>query len=137
VNRSAPGQRRRLATGIATIELVVAMGILASVMLPLAFGFAQEQRLARGYYFRAVAMEIVDGEMEVLLAGEWRTYPKGQHSYHVRAEAAKNLPPGQFLLSIEGAQVRLEWRPGKPGQGGTVTRVGSLPVEPQGKAREK
>ena len=136
MNRTTPGRRRHLAMGIATIELVVAMGILASVMLPLAFSFVQEQRLARAYYFRAVAMEIVDGEMEVLLAGEWRAYPKGQHTYTVRAGAAKNLPPGQFILAIEDTQVRLEWRPGKVGQGGTVTRVAALAAEPQQKERE-
>ncbi len=128
VNRPASPRRTRLTAGIVTLELVVAMGILASVMLPVAYSVLREQRLARALYYRAVAMEIVDGEMEVLRAGEWRAYARGQHQYQVRAEAAKNLPPGRFLLSLNESQVRLEWRPRKPGQGGAVTRVASIPA---------
>jgi hypothetical protein len=135
VNRRASRHRARLVTGIVTLELVVAMGILASVMLPVAYSVVREQRLARAYYYRAVAMEIVDGEMEVLLAGEWQTYSRGQHEYRVRAEAAKNLPPGRFLLSLNESQVRLEWRPRKPGQGGAVTRVASIPARLETKTK--
>jgi hypothetical protein len=127
----APYEPRRRAAGMVAFELVVAMGILATVMLPLAFSFVQEQRLARAYYFRAIAMEIVDGEMEVLRNGEWRAYSHGPQAYPVRAESAKNLPPGQFLLSINDDQVRLEWHPRKPGQGGTVTRVAPVATKPQ------
>jgi hypothetical protein len=131
VNGRAPYEPRRRAAGVVTFELVVAMGILAAVMLPLAFSFVQEQRLARAYYYRAIAMEIVDGEMEVLLNGEWRGYSQGPQAYPVRAESAKNLPPGQFLLSIDDDQIRLEWRPRKPGQGGAVTRVAPVATKPQ------
>src|SRR4051812_5831750 len=108
------------------IEMVVAMAILASVMLPLAFSFIQEQRLARLYYFRAVAIEIIDGEMEVLMAGEWRGFSKGAHEYHVHANASRNLPPGHFLLSLDDTQLRLEWRPAKRGKGGPVWRAAPI-----------
>ena len=104
------------------IELVVAMGILAATVIPLAYSFAQEQHLCRVYYYRAVAMEIVDGEMEALVAGEWRTFGDGVVPYPVRADAAKNLPPGKFVLSVRGRQLRLEWRPDSPRNGAPVVR---------------
>ncbi|MBM3832729.1 MAG: hypothetical protein FJ403_05540 [Verrucomicrobia bacterium] len=49
--------------GSLTVELVVAMGILAAVMIPVGFSFAYEQKLCRAYYLAAVVMEIIDGEM--------------------------------------------------------------------------
>jgi hypothetical protein len=111
---------------LATMELVVAIGILFAAMLPMAFSFVQEQRMARAYYYRAVAMEIIDGEMEVLAAGEWRSFPPGRQPYHVRGQAATNLPPGQFLLTVEPPRVQLEWQPGKPRQGGPVSRQAAV-----------
>jgi hypothetical protein len=60
--------------------------------------------------------------MEILVAGEWRKYREGTQPLTVRAESARNLPPGRFLLSREEKRLRLEWRPDKLGQGGTVTR---------------
>jgi hypothetical protein len=104
------------------IELVVAMGILTATVIPLAYSFVQEQRLCRVYYYRAVAMEIVDGEMEVLAAGDWRSFKEGTHPYAVTAEAAKNLPPGKFVLSVRGGQLRLEWRPDSLRNGAPVVR---------------
>jgi hypothetical protein len=104
------------------IELVVAMGILMAAVVPLAYSFVQEQRLCRVYYWRAVAMEVVDGEMEVLTSGEWHNFEGGTHPYTVTAEAAKNLPPGKFALSVHGQQLRLEWRPDSPRNGAPVVR---------------
>jgi len=108
--------------GSLMIELVLAMGILTATVIPLAYSFAQEQRACRVYYWRAVAMEIVDSEMEVLVAGEWRAFAAGTSDYPVRAGAATNLPPGQFLLTLAGRKVRLEWRPAVKHHGGPVVR---------------
>ena len=113
--------------GSVLIELVVAMGILTSVMLPIAFSYTLELRTVRAQYFRAVAMEIVDGEMEILLAGEWQTLASGQHRYPVHAPAATNLPPGQFTVSFDGQAIQLEWRAVKAGHGGAVSRSAQIP----------
>lgn len=129
--RFAPDQRLRRSAGAVTLELVVAIGILLTVMLPLAYSFVQEQRLARAYYIRAIAMQIVDGEAEALAAGGWRAFPKGQHSYAVAAGAAVNLPPGNFTLTIGDTDARLEWRPARANQGGPVTRA--IPLGEKGK----
>jgi hypothetical protein len=113
--------------GFLTTELVVAMAILIVAMFPLSYDFLRERQLARACYYRAVAMEIVDGEMEVLRAGEWRTFGEGSRPYRVRAESARNLPPGRFELTREGKRLRLEWRPDKRGKGGRVSREVTLP----------
>ena len=112
--------------GWLTTELVVAMGILTVTMLPLAFSFVSEMKLCRAYYYRAVAMEIVDGEMEILAAGEWRAFEPGTQTYAVRAESAKVLPPGRFVLIVENERVRLEWLPDKKDKGGRVVREARL-----------
>ena len=114
----ARGRRR----GSLMVELLVAMAILAGALLPLAYSFGSEKRLARAAYQRAVALEMVDGEMEILAAGEWRAYPAGRSEYPVHAAAATNLPPGRFVLTIEGSKVRLEWRPAVKRHGGAVVR---------------
>lgn len=108
--------------GALITEWVVAMGILAVVMLPLAFSFNQESKLCRAAYFKAAALEIIDGEMEVLAAGEWRAYKPGPQEYSVSARAATNLPPGAFRLTLADGQARLEWIPKSRGHGATVAR---------------
>jgi len=98
------------AAGSALIaELIVAMAILVAAVFPLSLSFFNDARALRAEYCRAVAMEIVDGEMEILMAGEWRAYSEGTHVYLVQAEAARNLPPGQFQLTRTGNHIRLEW----------------------------
>jgi hypothetical protein len=118
--------RRRRQHGALMVELLVALAILAGVLLPLAYSFVSERRLARGCYQRAVAMEIVDGEMEALLAGEWRAFTPGVHDYTVHAGAATNLPPGRFILSVQSDKLRLRWQPAVKDRGGPVTREAML-----------
>jgi hypothetical protein len=108
--------------GSLMLDLTLALSILATAFIPLAFSFAREQRLCRGYYHRAVAMEIVDGEMAVLVAGEWKEFSQGEQDYPVRAEAARNLPAGRFVLTVDGKRLRLEWRGAKTLPGGPVRR---------------
>jgi hypothetical protein len=109
------------------LECIVALGILISVMIPISFSFVSEHRACRASYYRAVAMELVDGEMEILRAGEWRHFPHGSQTYSIHSAAAGNLPPGQFVLTVEQHVVRLEWQPGAKDQGGKVTRETILP----------
>lgn len=108
--------------GVLMAELLVAIALLVGALLPLAYSIASEKRLARSYYQRAVAMEIVDGELELLAAGAWKSFPVGTQPYVVHANAATNLPPGEFLLTIEPAKLRLEWKPALSAHGGKVGR---------------
>ena len=108
------------------VELMVALVLLMGVLLPLAYSFSSERRLARAYYNRAVAMEIVDGEMEALLAGERRAFQPGTHDYKVHCGAATNLPPGRFILTVEPGKLRLRWQPAGKDRGGAVTREASI-----------
>ena len=118
---NVPRQRGALAT-----DLMIALSIFTIVMLPVAFSIIHEQKLARIYYHQAIAMEIVDGEMEVLRAGEWRAFQPGVQAYPVRAEAAKNLPHGTFLLTLTSDRVRLEWLPDRKQEGGKLFREAPL-----------
>jgi len=122
VESLAKTRRRARERGSLMVELLVAMALLTGILFPVAYSVAKEKRLARATYQRAVAMEIVDGEIEVLAAGEWRAYTAGTQEYRVRAGAATNLPPGRFLLSIDPVKVRLEWRPAVQMHGGPVVR---------------
>lgn len=96
--------------GFLMMDLIIGMAILTLAIVPLAFSFAHEQQLLRAEYFRTVAVEIVDGEMEVLVAGEWRDLPDGTQVYTVRANAAAHLPSGHFQLTKAGKHLRLEWK---------------------------
>jgi len=122
VIRSVRSHSTRRRCGALITEVVVAMGILAFAMLPLAFSILREQKLTRAYFNRAIVMEIIDGEMETLMAGEWRAFRPGAQPYPVRAEAARSLPPGKFVLTLESDRVRLEWLPEKTGKGGKMVR---------------
>ena len=108
--------------GALMAEVAVGIAILVAVLLPLSLSMLKDQRLCRAYYYRAVAMEIVDGEMEILAAGEWRSFKSGSQTYPVQAGVAKNLPPGRFILTREGRLIRLEWMPEKKRGIGPVWR---------------
>jgi len=107
-------------------EMMVAIAILMLVIVPVAYSFDAEKRAARATYDHAIAMEIVDGEMEVLLAGEWRAFTPGTHPYPVKANALTNLPPGEFTLTLTTNHVRLEWKPSMKRRGGSIVREAAL-----------
>jgi len=104
------------------LDLVVGMAMLVLAVFPLAYTVNSEARLFRATYQRALAMEIVDGEMEILAAGEWRAYSVGTQTYSVQARAAANLPDGRFQLTRTGNHVRLQWTPAEKSGVGTVVR---------------
>ena len=114
--------RRSRCRGFFLAEAVIAIGALAVVMMAVATLHSQDRKACRANYVHAIAMEIVDGEMEALAAGEWKLYHAGTQEYHVRANAARNLPDGIFLLTIEDARISLSWQPAQDGYGGSVTR---------------
>lgn len=109
-------------SGALMTELMIAMAILAVVLFPLAFCFAQERTFLRSCYNRAVATEIVDGEVEVLLAGEWKSFKEGAQDYAPQGLAVTNLPSSKFRLTVIGRRLRLEWLPSEKDQGGRVIR---------------
>lgn len=124
--RSLHSARPRSDRGSLTAELLIALGLLAFALLPLSMSFQREQAALRALYTRALAMELVDGELEVLRAGAWQAFTPGAHTYEMRAEAVRNLPPGQFRLTVETNRLRLEWRPDGKGVGGPVVREARL-----------
>jgi hypothetical protein len=101
-------------------EALVAIGIFSIAALPLMSSIVFVQKHLRGSYQHAVAMEAVDGEMEILLAGEWRDYQPGTQPFELHGDAVKNLPPGHAALTINGRHIRLEWTPDR--HGGKVVR---------------
>ena len=113
---------RRRVRGFLEVDLMVGLAILTIAVLPLGFGFVRERQMLRIEYTRAVANEIVDGEMEILAAGAAKNLPDGAQNYPVHAGAASQLPAGHFELTKNGNRLRLEWLPDKRRRGGPVVR---------------
>ena len=107
--------------------MTVAVVLMAGVLIPLTVGFFKEAKQMRDLYREAVAMEIVDGEMEILAAGGAEGISAGSQPYAINAAAATNLPPGEFTLTREGKTLRLEWRANEPLEHLRVNREISLP----------
>lgn len=93
------------------LDVTVGLAILTLAVLPLGYTFVRERQVLKIEYCRAVADEIVDGEMEILLAGAARELPDGPQDYPVSARAATQLPRGHFQLTKTGNHLRLEWTP--------------------------
>jgi len=109
-------------------EAVVAMGILVMAVIPLGYLFLKDSRLFRISYQRAVAVEMVDGQMEILAAGEWQSFPEGTNSYSAHPGPAAHLPAGRLVLVRSGKHLQLKWTPEKRGTGiGSVVREVTLP----------
>jgi hypothetical protein len=110
--------------GYLMVDLLVALAILSLALVPVGFSFARERQVLKIEYFRSVANEIVDGEMEILAAGDWKNYPDGSQNFPVHAHSAANLPPGHFQLTKTGNRLRLEWNADeKHGLGAVVREV--------------
>ena len=108
VTKKQNRQRERGAVLLA--ELIVALVLLATALIPITFSIINDQRTFRNYYFKAIAMEIVDGEMEILKSGYWKEFEQGAQPYLTTAKAAANLPEGDFILTLKGKLIRLEWK---------------------------
>lgn len=121
LRRSCIDCNRRKA-GSFVIDVTVAMTLLVLVAIPFALGYINSEKQMRQAYYRAVALEVVDAEAEILAAGLLRQYPEGESNYPVLRGAATHLPPGTFRLGRTGNTGTLEWRSQKPMPGGTVRR---------------
>lgn len=122
--------RRQGQRGALNIEILIAISILLTALLPISFTIARDQKRLRSLYHRSVAVQIVDGEMEMLAAGEWKSAPPGDSRLPVAAEAAKSLPSGSFILTRNDKSLSLRWSPANPGRGGPVERLIQLPPAP-------
>lgn len=108
--------KRRGTRAFLNVELVAAIGVLLVAMAPMAYSVMQEIKVARRCYQEAVAMQLLDGEMEVLAAGNWKAFAEGEHVLRITAPAVTNLPPGKFVVIRNAERVRVEWRPEKHGR---------------------
>ena len=108
--------------GFLEVDLAVGLAILTLAVVPLGYSFARERQMLKIEYQRSVANEIVDGEMEILAAGDSKSYPDGLQNYSVHANAAASLPPGHFQLTKTANHLRLEWNADEKRGIGTVVR---------------
>jgi hypothetical protein len=121
--RHPPARCRR---GFASIDLFLAMAIFLVGFFSIAYLSTREMKLARAYYYDAIAMSLVDGELEVLAAGAWRELPTGDSQYRSPAPTMKSLPPGEFRATRSESAIRLEWIPSSRGNGRRITREFAL-----------
>jgi hypothetical protein len=108
--------------GLLQVDLFVAMAIFVIAMLPMGYAFDREWHTLKIEYYRGVANEMVDGEMEILTAGGGQSLPEGKQGYTVKSPAMNALPPGHFELIKTGRHLRLSWQPDQPCGLGTITR---------------
>ena len=108
------------------LDVAVAITVLALVFIPLSISSSGDLDLARRHYFEAVALQLIDGEMDVLLAGERRKYILGEHRITPVGEAVQNLPEGEFVLTVHDQKLTLAWVPKKLAKWGRVERVVQL-----------
>ena len=108
------------------LDVAVAITVLALVFIPLSISSSGDLDLARRQYFEAVALQLIDGEMDVLLAGERRKYTPGEYGITPVGEAVQNLPEGKFVLTVKQKQLTLAWVPTKRAKWGRVERVVEL-----------
>jgi len=104
-------ERRKERGSALLVELVGAMLVLTLAIMPITLMLLKDQRACQEHYYKAVAMEIVDGEMEVLRAGYWKDFKQGVQPYFTTANSATNLPEGELRLTLQGEKIRLEWEP--------------------------
>jgi len=108
------------------LDVAIALTVLALVFIPLSVSSSGDLDLARRHYFEAVALQLIDGEMDVLLAGERRKYTTGEHRIKPVGDAVQNLPEGKFVLTVQDEKLTMAWVPTKRAKWGRVERVVQL-----------
>lgn len=117
---------RRVRSAFLTMDLLFAMALFLFGFFGIAYVSTRELHLARADYYDAVAMSLVDGELEVLANGEWQTLPEGASSYRSTAPTMKALPPGEFRATRTRDHIQLEWIPAGKGNGRHIIRAFNL-----------
>lgn len=108
--------------GFASMDLFLAMAIFLFGFFSVAYLSTRELKLARSGYYDAIAIALVDGELEVLAAGAWVTLPEGQSPYRSKSPTMESLPPGVFRATRTTGFIRLEWIPAGKGNGRHIVR---------------
>ena len=108
------------------LDVAIALTVLALVFIPLSVSSSGDLDLARRHYFEAVALQLIDGEMDVLLAGERRKYTTGEHRIKPVGDAVQNLPESKFVLTVQDEKLTMAWVPTKRAKWGRVERVVQL-----------
>lgn len=103
-------------------EILIGMAIFWAAIVPLSLSFMNNQRTVKRLYQKAVTMEMIDGEMEVLVAGEWSSFKEGSQPYPIDAGQAKVLPHGAATLTVTGNHLKLEWKPEDGRKGDFIVR---------------
>ncbi len=122
----ASRKESRTRHGFLEVDMLVGLAIFSLAIVPVGFSFVRERQVLKLEYFRSVANEIVDGEMEILAAGDWKNFRDGSQNYPVHASAAASLPPGHFQLTKTGNHLRLEWDSDAKHGGAPVIREATL-----------
>ena len=109
--------------GVLEVDMTIALTILFLAVIPLACSFVSDAKAMRRNYERAIAMELLDGKMEVLAAGAWRNHPPGTNEIRLAGNAATNLSTDRALLIVQPGRIRLEWRPANRPSTGIIREV--------------
>lgn len=117
------------------VDLLTAIGLVVLGVLPLGFGFVHHRKLVRDATTRAIVLELLDGEMEVLAAGEHRSFTNAVQAFPLKGAAVLNLPPGSCTLTRSvpanaGIDLALEWKPEHTGTLQPVRRALRIPSQP-------
>tara|TARA_B100000029_G_scaffold500435_1_gene572192 strand:+ start:277 stop:657 length:381 start_codon:yes stop_codon:yes gene_type:complete len=115
---------RRLA--FIQLDVAVAIVILMLVFIPLTVTSSSKLDLARRHHVEAVVLQLIDGEIDVLLAGELKKYKAGEQRITPAGEAAEDLPKGEFILTLKEKQLSLAWVPVKLAKWGRIERAVNL-----------
>ena len=122
-----PPPHSRRPAGALTIELVVAAAMLLTVFLPLGLGLVTQHRQARDLHLRAVIMQHLDGELEVLSAGGWRQLPAEGRRWELAPQPGALVPRGHFEAVAADGWLRVSWQPAPGQRGRTLQRETRLP----------
>lgn len=106
-------------------DLAVALLLLTVALLPLAYSFASQRRLLQAEMDRAAVVQLVDGELELLLAGPWKNLPDGSSTIVLRTNGMARAVAGTCVVMKQGRALKIEWTPQAHSGVGRVVREGA------------
>ena len=122
--RQEPSRRK---VGAIHLEAILALALTAAVLLPISGIVVSQRRIASDLTRHLTMIELVDGEMELIAAGDWVRYPEGTHSVPLPSPEGFVPPVGELTLVRQGREFSLAWRPANRWIGGGIERRWTAP----------
>ena len=100
-------KKKRWQRGWIQVDLMIAISLISLMLIPMSMTVHIERVYLKQLQERAVIGQVLDGELEFLLAGGLKPFGVGEHSL---PDLQSPIGKGSFSLVVTEKELKVEWR---------------------------